>query len=298
MYLLLLTLFSCTSPTPSQAPAEPAPMASAPKARPHAAALALLPADQSAVITRATDGLDELCTKSSRARELRKLYVDNGVEAVLVDHENIQIVSAPDVQYPFLVIGDPRPNISVGTGSFIGAHFGYDPNFPAPIMELRDIGMTTLGAGIALAHELKHAEERFFRNEPPSKYPEPNWIIGEIVAHSAVSTVLNEYTNGGWNKAIDARILRIETFLASQNMDPESAVFGYSPEDAEAIKTLFPGSDNVTIGMFLMQMDVDTNLERVRRMAAKRQLPSEARDKAAIDTMIALYKSMDYQDAK
>lgn len=300
MSLLLLTLLSCSStsaPTTDAPPPKPEPVVIAPKVHPHAAALTFLPVDQAAVITDATNGLDALCSKSPRACELRQLYVDNGVEAVLVGDENIQIFTAPDVPHPLLIVGDPRPNISVGTGSFIAAHFRNDESFPAPIMELRDVGMTLFGMGIMFAHELTHAEEFFFRNEPPSLYPDPNWVIGEIVAHNTISTVLNEYTGGAWKRTIDARIVRIEAFLASQKQDPESAVFGHNQEDADAIKALFPGSDNITIGVLLMQMDVDTNLERVRRMAKTRGMTSDTRQQAMVDTMLALYKNMNYKNA-
>lgn len=273
-------------------PAPPKPAEAELKKPARAEPASLLPPDQAAVIAHAKAGLKLLCKRSGRARDLSIFFYTNSVEAEIIP-EGVKVVSAPGYRYPFLVIGVPAEHETTGKRSFIGARFSGHSG-PVPIIELRGTQFHTLGAGLMLAHELTHAEEHFFHSEPASEFPDPNWLMGEIVAHRSIFQVLNEYTDGAWLRAIENRVRRVEAFLASKGQDPKLAVFGQNSEDVAAIKGMLPDIDDVTIGMLLAQMDVDTNMARVDQWSDRLSLPDMDRRMVAISTMHGFYERMEY----
>ena len=288
--ILFLSLLSCSSPAPQTAPTTPAPVTVTEPAT------SLIPPDQKAVIDHAVSGLKQLCAKSARACELLDFFTKNSIEAVALP-DGVRIVSAPDVQYPFLVIGIPGAHKNTGNISFSGARFGRDQG-PVPIMELNGSDTHPLGAGLMLAHELTHAEEHFLHAEPMSEYPEPNWLISEGVAHHTVSVVLDQYTGGTWSKAIASRMDNIQEYLAKTGQDPKLAAFGRGPNDVLTIKATLPGADDVTIGALLAQMDIETSMARTRYWSAESKLAPDERQTALIATLKAFYEQMNYDPSR
>ncbi len=244
---------------------------------------------QKAVISKALNGLKLLATKSPRAQELLQFMLEYGAIEPTVGDNMVGVVPLPKPD-GFYITGIAQDHQIKADGSYIGARFlGY----PTPMMTLQGTEMSDFGAGLALAHELVHAEDRCLHHEGNDNYPDPEWLKGEMNAHRNVAVVLDEYTGGAWSAMINQRVANMEKNLLAQGGSQARVIFivKASDEDVADVKSVLGELDNFTMGAALSQMDVESNLLHTENFAASIQAPDDEKAFVEVKVMESFYQS-------
>ncbi len=219
-----------------------------------------IPKDQLALLDKARKALVKIAAKSDRAKGLLALYNNHAVPA-LTDSDQVRIVSIPKVVPYFFVAANPRVETQVSNE---GGTFAYFNCTEQPSLLLKNFPTVSETVhGIMLAHELVHAEDCLFGGEGANKQHDDAWLIGELHAHNTVWMLLNDISDGGWNKVVTGSLRRRMQMMSAGQDNPKAMVFGYSTDDIVSIEKMFGAQDDVAIGALIAQLQVDVNMLKI-----------------------------------
>lgn len=246
-----------------------------------------IPDDQMAIISAAHASLVEIAKRSKKAAELLAFYDAYGLPAIRMDDNYMKVATTPTTPIWFLVVANPARIATEDKLAHIGAQFSCHP----PAMYLQKIDMSAFMQGILLAHELSHANDCLVNHEPPSRYPDPDWLLGEGNAHQTVYEILSQYSDGKWAELVMASRARREAFAISQGGHPEAMVFSVTPEDEPAITAMFGTLDPVSMGTLDSQLSVDANMANVDVQSDRYKLTGEQRMSHRVEFLQKFYET-------
>lgn len=212
---------------------------------------------QEQLIDDARKGLIDLAKNSPTATRLIKTLDTFGVP---ISSNATRDATLPNTTVWFYVLADE--NKKTTSSQTIGARFlCTEP----PMLVLYGIAKDPLFLGLALAHELVHAEDCLlygFSGEPMSD----ELMLYELSAYSRMYNVLNEYTNGRWEETVETVRARHATKALELGGDAHTLILGVNQEESDLIAEIFPGASPQALGILRGQLEVDYLVATSERM--------------------------------
>jgi hypothetical protein len=246
-----------------------------------------VPEEQVRIIQETRAALEFVAAKSSSAKQVLAFYDENAIVARSEGNQMRVVTAPPPGQTFFFIVGDPTPvKVKEGAG---GVFARFECGAPFPRMKVHAGQTAQLIRGLMLAHELEHAGDCLLHGEPESQFLDDTWLLGELHAHARVSRILDQWTEGGWNRIVEASQKRREAIAVGKGSRPESSIFGQLPEDHAAIVQQFGELDAIGLGLLFFQLDVDANLKNVGVQMKKYGRPEEERTGHYLEVLRVLY---------
>ncbi|MBI5037636.1 MAG: hypothetical protein HZC01_02955 [Candidatus Kerfeldbacteria bacterium] len=227
-----------------------------------------LTAEEQKVFDFCDSSLALVARKSLKADSLLEFYRSHGIPARFLGDGQIKILSMSADSLFFFVFVNQSGDSTIGAQEAkIAATF----SIPARSLGVEMCGFSKFIQGMMLSHELSHAVDCLMNHEPDSPPLSPDWLMGELRAHHATYTILNEFSQQAWQKAVrESREERLQSALAGGHSN-QSFTIGFMPGDSvrvarfmKAIKLPWSMQDFNVLATWMI---VDANLLNVTIVA-------------------------------
>lgn len=176
------------------------------------------------------DALADLAKKSPTAKRLQAFYRQHARPARFEGSHDI--VAGWFRKGDFFIIPAVDDTIEINQPAFLYGLFHSDVD----ALILRWGVFAPLTRGLIIAHELNHADRHL--NGKLSFEGKRAWVHEETVTLLAVDTILNEYTDGGWQRFSSELFARRR--LPTGLLAPDAPIDSLLPREQSALRTLFP----------------------------------------------------------
>lgn len=214
-----------------------------------------------ATINAAVNSLEVLAAKSPKAKKLLEFYRAHAVQAHLRTDGAVVLSESPKSEQWFAICANPTP-IDLKPGErAAGAIF----NTGSRVMMISPTSAGDIGRGAIFAHELSHAYDALVNGEQETPAMSDDWLFGELTAHAATMTVLNEYSNGAYLKAVSDADQARSAMKRSMKKSINSYSFGIDASDSLRMVQALGALTDADMDMLNVQFQVDVNIGPVNR---------------------------------
>lgn len=222
-----------------------------------------LTANESAIIDQTVSNLAMLARRSRTAAALLDFYRQNAVRCHIRSDGSLVTVEPNRSKVWFSIVAVEQPFHPKASTTLVAAMFMATNR----TMVISPSTHNRICGGIVFAHELVHAQDVLLGGQKISPTMSDPWLLAEWHAFATIRKVLNEYTQGAWQQALNRGDRDRTEVKRKTGRPPDYHLVALTQADISYLTSALGPLTQVDLRTIIIQYTIDVNTAVMRRKA-------------------------------